>query len=167
MLPMGGDAPEIRADNLPQFKKKGGMFGGNALQGIAGMIGDYLLQRGGGSPIYAPMMLRRQQMQQEEDQYQRHRQDSVQDWITQQTWDRAHPKPVNNDTTADYDYISSKLGPEAAQQFLRVKTNPIVMTPYGPMPYSQVNPSAPQAPVGRLTPIDDGGQGLGGPGGFL
>lgn len=29
------------------------------------------------------------------------------------------PKPFNNDTVADYDFIAQKLGPEAAEQFLR------------------------------------------------
>lgn len=48
----------------------------------------------------------------------------MQDWVAQQTWELAHPKPANNDTVADYQFITDKLGPEAGQEYLRSKANP-------------------------------------------
>jgi hypothetical protein len=104
-------------------------------------------------------VMQRQKQAQEDADYQRQRQDKQNDWRTQYDYELAHPKPVNNDTAADYDYIRQHLGKDAADRFLQTKTNPIVMTPYGPMPYSAVNGGSapPQAPVGKLTPLNDGG----------
>jgi hypothetical protein len=165
--PLAFNAAPLQADNLPTFKKRAGMFGSDSpLRGIAGAIGDYLLQRAGAQPIYSPMAQRRQMQQQEEDQYQRHLKDTMSTWIAQQAWKQAHPDPVNNDTENDYNYILKTLGKDAADQFLRTKTNPIVMTPMGPMPYSAVNPPAAK-PLTDDDILKMGGQSGAGPtGGF-
>lgn len=42
---------------------------------------------------------------------------------------RLHPKPVNNDTVADYQFIGQMLGPDAAKQYLQGKADPIVNIP--------------------------------------
>jgi hypothetical protein len=163
-------APPLQADNLPQFKKPSGMFGGGKFGlkealafGLAGLVSrqnPMLLQGLLGA------VMQRQKMQQEDQQYQRERADKNTDWRSQYDYEIAHPKPVNNDTSADYDYIASKLGPDAAQQFLRSKTDPIVMTTYGPMPYSTVNPQAPK-PLTDDDILRMGGQSGAGPaGGF-
>ena len=139
---------------------KGGMFGGGigqALGSIAGTMGDYFLQRSGMQPMYGPQMAQQRMLKMQEEQYQRQRQDSMADWQAKQQWQLDHPSPVNNDTVADYTFISNQLGPDAGKRFLETKTNPIVMTPYGPMPYSAVAGGAQvSAPVGKLTPIDGG-----------
>jgi hypothetical protein len=110
--------------------------------------------------------MQRQKMQQEDQQYQQHRGDQFTDFQRQYDYKLAHPEPINNDTANDYDYIASKLGPAAAQQFLRSKTDPIVMTTYGPMPYSTVNPPAPK-PLTDDDILRMGGQSGAGPaGGF-
>jgi hypothetical protein len=75
-------------------------------------------------------------------------------------------QPAPNDTERDMELIRQRLGDEAADKFLRSKTEPMVMTPYGPMPYSAVNPEVPKAPVGKLTPIGGGPTGLPQSGGF-
>ncbi len=150
-------------------KPQGGMFGGKfglkeALAfGLAGLVSQQnpaLLQGLMGA------LLQKQRMAREDTQYQRERQDKRDDFVFEQDYRTAHPAPYNNDTVADYGFIRQTLGDEAANQFLQSKTNPVVMTPYGPMPYSSVMPQAPTKPVGALTPIDEGGPGLGGPGGF-
>lgn len=48
--------------------------------------------------------------------------------LAKMMWERANPKPVNNDTTADYDFISGKLGQQAADDWLRRKGDPIITT---------------------------------------
>jgi hypothetical protein len=148
----------------PAPKPSGGMFGGGgkfglkeALAfGLAGLVSrqnPMLLQGLMGA------VMQRQKSQQEDQQYQQRRGDQFTDFQREYDYKMAHPQPANNDTAADYDYISQHLGKVAADRFLQTKTNPIVMTPYGPMPYSAVNGGSapPQAPVGKLTPLNDGG----------
>lgn len=103
----------------------GGFFGQNGLgRNIAGSIGDFLLQREGAGPIYAPMKARQDEMRMAEEQYQRRRQDTMADWQAQQKWERDNPKPVNNDTVADYNFIRQTLGDQPARDYLSNKTLP-------------------------------------------
>lgn len=44
-------------------------------------------------------------------------------------WERAHPKPVNNDTLADMNLMEEQLGPGAGKRFLEGKIDPIVTIP--------------------------------------
>lgn len=171
--PLSPMAAPLQADQLPTFKR-GGMFGGKSGgigEMIAAAINGYLAAGGNPAGQYGLQMLNQRRMmaqrqQQEDQQYQQQREDKFNDWRQQYDYQLSHEKPVNNDTENDYNYILKTLGKDAADQFLRTKTNPIVMTPMGPMPYSAVNPSAPQAPVGKLTPINEGGPGQAAPGGF-
>jgi hypothetical protein len=158
----------------PPQPKGGGMFGGDGKFGIgqaivAGLNG-YLA--GTGNPVgtqnmqmMAQMAEQRRRHAQDLEDYNRKRTDDNSDWQSHYDYKLNNPEPPNNDTVADYQFILQQLGPEGAKRFLETKTNPIVMTPYGPMPYSQVNPAAPTAPVGKLTPID-GGPAPQAPGGF-
>lgn len=45
--------------------------------------------------------------------------------LAKMQWERAHPKPVSNDTVNDYQFISQTLGPDAGKRFLESKANPI------------------------------------------
>jgi hypothetical protein len=154
----------------------GGMFGNGKFgvgQAIVAALNGYLAGRGNpvglaNMQMMQQMGLRKQQRQQEVEDYNRKRADDRSDFTFEQDYRAAHPAPVSNDTVNDYQFIAQTLGPEAAKQFLQSKTNPIVMTPYGPMPYSGVagGSQLPTKPVGPLTPIDEGGQtggGLSGP----
>lgn len=49
-------------------------------------------------------------------------------------YDRQNPKPVNNDTAADFALFDEKLGPGMGNQMLRDKLDPVVTipTPFGP-----------------------------------
>jgi hypothetical protein len=158
-------ASPLQADNLPTYKR-GGMFGGNGANIaniFAAAVNGYLAAGGNQAGVLGlQAMHQRQVLQQqqalEDQKYQRQLQDQRNNFVFEQQWKLDHPEPPNNDTVNDYEYIKSKLGEEAANTFLKTKTNPVVMTPYGPMPYSAVTGGgAPHAPVGKLTQIDDGG----------
>lgn len=162
--------------NLPPPRPKGGMFGGDGKfgvgQAIVAALNGYLA--GTGNPVgmqnmqmMAVMRQRQLERQQGIDDYSRKRTDDNADWQAHEQWKIDNPSPPNNDTVNDFNFINQQIGPEAAQQYLQSKTNPIVMTPYGPMPYSQVTGAqAPAKPVGNLTPINEGGPSPGGSGGF-
>jgi hypothetical protein len=105
----------------PKFFDQGGV--GRA---IVGGLGDALSTFGGGRPMYAPMMAARYQRAQEIAEEQRQEAAKFATWQRQKEWERKNPTPSTNDTVADYEFISSKLGPEAAQQFLRNQGDPTV-----------------------------------------
>ena len=72
----------------PSFFGQGGVG-----RGIAGAIGDYLLQSQHMQPIYAPAMQQRQHYAQQNRMAQQNRQDDNADWLAKQQWELAHPKP--------------------------------------------------------------------------
>jgi hypothetical protein len=165
--------------DMPAQKPKGGMFGGGPGkfgigQAIIAALNGYLASQPGGAgavgranlDAFMQAAMDRRRQAQEEAQYQRKRQDDRGDFVFEQDYKAAHPAPISNDTVNDYQFIAQTLGDDAAKQFLQTKTNPIVVTPYGPMPYSSAIPQVPKAPVGKLVPYNEGGPSLGGSGGF-
>lgn len=115
-MPSMGQMPSM-PQIAPQAKRPGFNDPGGWAERL-GRIGDVLL----GTQNFIPQMRLRQQQDYAQQQYQQHRADTQTDWLAQQEWERAHPKPVNNDTVADYNFISQTLGPDAAKQFLTTKT---------------------------------------------
>jgi hypothetical protein len=160
MLPMGAGT-QMAAQLQP------GMFGaGKPKMDWAGLgqalIGGYLAGRGlpGGNAILG-MANQRQQGQAQQQQYGQRREDEFQDWVRKQAYQSANPSPVNNDTVADYNFWKQTLPPEQFNQWLENKINPpqlmnipgvgVVSVP------RQGGGQAPAAPVGKLTPIEEGG----------
>jgi hypothetical protein len=172
---MGGMmAPQPMAQPEQQTKPTG-MFGagkGSWVDAVQAAIGGFLAARGnpaGGALL--GMANQRRQTGMAEQQHQQRRGEDFEDYVKKQAWDLQNKPPVNNDTVADYEFIVKQLGPEAGQQFLRSKTLPPPQFMNVPglglvqMP-SAGAPQMPTAPVGKLTPIDDGGPAPQGPGGF-
>lgn len=100
---------------------------------IIGIIGDALAGAAGQPGMYAQNNYARQREERRraeiEAQYERQRSDSWADFVRKAEYERANPKPVNNDTVADYNFIASQLGPEEANQYLRNRADPIVNIP--------------------------------------
>jgi hypothetical protein len=49
--------------------------------------------------------------------------------LAEKVYDRAHPKPVNNDTVNDFNFIGQQLGPQAGKQYLTNMIDPVVNVP--------------------------------------
>jgi hypothetical protein len=149
---------------MPQ-PKKAGMFGSGGpqwVEAVQAALAGALAARGNPAGQMGLQMLqqKRQQAMQEE-QYQQRRGDEFQDWVRKQAYQSANPSPVNNDTVADYNFWKQTLPPEQFNQWLENKINPpqlmnipgvgVVSVP------RQGGGQAPAAPVGKLTPIEEGG----------
>jgi hypothetical protein len=172
MMPNGGDpgpmpfnVPQLQAANLPQFKRPAGMFGGSAFQGIAGAIGDYLLQRAGAQAVYAPNMAARRRQAYEESQYQRHRTDALTDYEAKQKIDQQYPTtPAPTEYERALQASGIKPGtPEWAQHmgsFVNMRENP---------PFTYVDPSTGAVMMGArsqpqiLDALPPGARPIGGP----
>jgi hypothetical protein len=118
------------------------------------------------------MMMLKQRQAQEEAHYERERHDKQDDWRTQYDYEVAHPKPVNNDTSADYDFWQQHLSPEKFQEYVSNKVNPpqYMQVPglgIVQIPRSGGQAGPPTAPVGKLRPLGAGGPSPSGSGGFL
>jgi hypothetical protein len=172
MAPRG---PGTIPSDFPEMPS--GMFGaGKRKFDAAGLgqalIGGYLAGRGnpGGNAILG-MMSQRQQQAMQEQQYQQRRGDQFEDWVKQQAWQRANPNPVNNDTVADYNFWKQTLPPKQFEQWLESKVNPpqlmnIPGVGVVSVPRQGGAAQAPTAPVGKLTPLDEGGPMPSASGGF-
>lgn len=69
------------------------------------------------------------------------------DWQRKAQWERDNPKPINNDTVADYNFRVEKLGPDGANEWLRNGGMPQLMNVPG-VGVVAVPRSAPSAPSG-------------------
>jgi len=154
--PPGTEQPPVMGAGMtpraPSFFEQGGV--GRA---IAGAIGDTLLQQARMQPIFASAQQQARAQQLQQQRYAQQQQDEQAQWLARQEYERANPKPINNDTVADFDFISRTLGPEAAKRFLTNKTEapPLVqhnadgtlsVFPAGMVPRGTVAPPSTPAP---------------------
>ncbi|HKR17661.1 hypothetical protein [Rhizorhapis sp.] len=100
---------------------EGGKFTLKDGLGLAlGAIGDAFTRQ----PMTANMVNQSFQNQRALQQREADRKTSMSDWLWKEQWERNNPKPVNNDTAADYAFIAQQLGPDAAKAYLQNKTLP-------------------------------------------
>jgi len=147
--------------------------GFNAPGGWADKLGGLgaLLLSAGGNPAGTQMMQDRTQQRMLAWQSQKIREQQDAEQARQQAnwlFEVAHPKPINNDTTNDYQFMVTTLGKPAADQWLARKGDPIVNTtlpgnrfysgPASGLPAALggVAQSPPSKPIGKLTPIPGG-----------
>lgn len=136
------------ADRKPSFFGQGGVG-----RSIAGFLGDYLLQRSGGSPIYSPMMAMQQQQAAQLAAEQRKRSLDMADWTAKEQWKLDHPAPVNNDTVNDFNWYKG-LSPEDRALYEQMRPE-YRQGPDGQ--YYRVQKAIP-APAGvTFTPLGNGG----------
>ena len=168
--------PMAQPLQMPAPKKKGGLFGSGSgvTIDIGRAIAGYLAGIGNPAGMQALQAMnaqrqRQQEMAAEAQQYQQRRDDGFSDWVRQQSWKLAHPEAQNNDTVADYNFWKGVLPPEQFQQYIQNKVNPPrlqFIQGVGLVDVSQGGAQAPSAPVGKLTPIDEGGPTPSASGGF-
>lgn len=105
--------------------KKKGLFGkGGVGRAIAGTIGDFLMQRSGMAPVYAPaMMMQRQEAAQAAAERLKRAQD-LSDWRMKEDYKRENPSQTA--FQQDYEYIRRNFGEDAANTYRENKINPPV-----------------------------------------
>ena len=159
----------MTASQQPQKPK---FFGeGGVGRGIAGTIGDFLLQQSGMDPIYAPVMQQRQAMAYDQQQAEMRRRQGLEDWVAKQEWERNNPKPATPYRWESNDGSLLELGPDGQPRVVYKDPTPKInwvradngdgtftMVPMGPNGPINLDGQggAPAAPKGKLKPY--GGQ---------
>lgn len=118
-----------------------------------GGLFDSIAQQTGGQATFIPAMLQQRQQEQEQ-------QNAIERWKTQYDYERAHPKPINNDTANDYAFWQSKLSPE---EFAVWRQNKVDPPQYRQGPDGQFYRVSPTAPPPITADDWEKGQPLGGP----
>jgi hypothetical protein len=163
------------ASQMPQMPKRGGMFGGDGKfgvgQAIVAALNGYLASQG--NPVGIAnmrMMQEAAQAKRDEAQYEQRRQQQLQDQISLYDYKAQHSQPDYGEF--ERALIASGVQPGTPQwqeMMARRRDNmldPIVNTAYGPTLRSIVTggiQAPPTAPVGKLTPVDEGGAGQAAP----
>lgn len=170
------DDPSIQGAASGPVRSSGGMFGsGGVGRNIAGAIGDMLMARAGGQPMYMPMMQKQREMQmmmsrmgaQQQMQYQR-------ELMLEQA--KAQLRLQYPDGEFAQELIQGGIQPGTPEWTQAMHTraqnslDPVVITPQGPMLRSAIV-NAPQAgqqaPQGvTFTPLGPGGPTQPASGGF-
>lgn len=154
---------------MPEAKPKGGMFGGNAGNIIAAALAGFMQrQNPQGAQSIMQMMADKRKQALEEAQYNRQRADKRDDFTFEQDYRAQHQEPsaFTQEMLAAGIDPNSPDGVAAYKAIVANKTDPVVMTPQGPMLRSQLlNGGATPAPPGvTFTPV--GGQTPPASGGF-
>lgn len=152
-------APGNPGSSAEPRKKKGGLFGsGIRLRDVLGTLGDAVAINRGMSPIYAAQQhearLLEQRQTLEEQQYQRRRQAELEDYEAKQGIEARYRPAPRNDTIEDVKWY---LGASPEERAAYDAMHPVYRTGLDGLPYPMARTSIPQAPVGKLTPLPEGG----------
>jgi len=160
-----GTGPVARDAAVPTYKKP------STAQLIIGTLGDTLSQWGGGQGTFLPGLARQKQAAAEAAQYQQRRTDEYTDWERKQQYESAHPKTPADDTFTRA-LVAGGIDPGSPQakalylqraQTLASPAPNFVSDGAGggrwvtPPSMGMGMQGAPQAPVGKLTPLGGGG----------
>lgn len=133
MAPRGpGTIPSDRFpfDMPDMMKPKAGMFGagkGNIGEAIsAAILGALASRNNPGAAVGLQMLHQRRNLAQQQELAAQERENNFQDFVRREAYKAANPGPVNNDTANDYRFIAEKLGPDAANEWLRNQGDPLV-----------------------------------------
>lgn len=166
--PIMNYAPSI--NDLPAVEpapQRASFFGpGGTGRGIAGLLGDVLLQQGGMQPVYAPTAQQRQQMEFEEQQRQRKRMEGREDEI----WKRENLPSAPTQTDRYLSELEDPNTPPQRKAMLRqILLRPIGVPVYGPdgsqkteFYYPDQMPMGQQGGDDEWEYIDEGGASQGG-----
>lgn len=177
--PMRGpfDTPGIgdgmAAAQQPMAPAKPKFFGeGGVGRGIAGNIGDFLLQYSGMDPIYQPAMQQKQAMAYDQQQRQATRRERLEDWQAQEDYKRANPEPRAPHYWETNDGSLGMVGPDGQPKIVYKDKTPkitwvradngngtftmVPMGPNGPLGQDAGQPQAAPRPKGKLTPYNGG-----------
>jgi hypothetical protein len=94
-----------------------------------GAIGDAFTGQPNTANFITGSFAQRRQAEQQAKQFQAQRAAELEDYRTKKGIDQQYATPAHNDTVADYEFIASKLGQEAANQYLSGMGDPIVTVP--------------------------------------
>ena len=165
---MPQETPQAMPIGVGQITKKPGFFGqGGAGRAIAGTIGDFLLQQSGMDPVYLPNILQQRDAEERarmaEQQRVQAREDKQWEW---QNKPKDEPNPTEFERILAASGLPQDQQIQLMQDYARNRANPVQGVPYtdaqGNSGIQFIRPGqmqgggAPQAPVGKLTPI--GGQ---------
>ena len=121
-----------------------------------GVLADTLAGAAGQPGPYAAQQQRRRDEEFAARQQEQQREAGFADWQRKRQWDIDNPAPINNDTVNDYQFILQQSGPEAANQYLQSRYDPVVNIPLGDgRTYIGPRSGAPSAVQG----MQGGGQG--------
>lgn len=160
---------------IPDMKPQGGMFGGGKFgwkQAIAFGLAGFMARR---NPALMQglmaMMQQKQDRQDAEADYQRRRGDQQQDWLARQQWGLDHPEaraPHYFESNSGDQYTIGADGKpvEVFHDPFRYKLVPNGMGGVVPVDIGSLMGGQAQKPVGKLTPIDEGGPMPSASGGF-
>ena len=157
--------------------KKGGMFGagkGNIGEAIAAALAGFTAARGNPAGAFALQMLnQRRQSRDEQAQYQSQRQDKLADYAEMQKIQAQYGAPPAPHYFEDNSGNQWAIGPDGTPKMVHKDDLPFKLVPNGmggvvpvDLRALMAGQGAPTAPVGQLTPIEEGGPTLGGSGGF-
>ena len=186
--PVGPQDPaQMQSPGMPQMRQSGGMFAeGGVGRGIAGSIGDYLLQMAHAQPIFAPMQRYKQQAALEQQMYEARQQSELQRNMAMYQFQMQNPNDENSIMARQAGYtpgtpgyqglmaagLQSRFNPQVGYQvddgmgghtMQWRPTNPNMVLPppdwngTDPLPQSGGGGITPLAPVGKLKPYAQGG----------